>query len=109
MEVKEFVAQTLKQVMAGLDEANAESTVEGQVLRFGTSGQTRFMKDSPGVFQDNNGHVYTSVEFDMAVTVTGEAEGGAKLKIPYFEGGGSGKKSSESISRVKFSIPCRLS
>ena len=109
MEVSEFVTQTLSQIFDGLTKANQRYEDDDQSPRFGTTGHARILDAASSVFQDVHGHIYTSVEFDMAVTVTAEAGAGAKLKIPYFEAGADGSKSSESISRVKFSIPCKLS
>ncbi|WP_370049326.1 MULTISPECIES: trypco2 family protein [Salipiger] len=104
MDVKEFVSETLKQVHSGINEAN-EGT---ENPRFGTTGRARIQMDSPGIFQDNWGVVYTTVDFDLAVTVAGEKEGGGRLKVPYFEAGASGKKATETVSRVKFSVSFRL-
>ncbi|WP_323009644.1 trypco2 family protein [Paracoccus sp. (in: a-proteobacteria)] len=59
--------------------------------------------------QDYQGHLYTAVEFDMAVTVTAEVEGKGGLRIPYFEASGGAIRSNEAVSRVKFSIPFRFS
>jgi hypothetical protein len=105
LDVKDFVEQTLKQVLDGLNSAN-ESSKDSP--RFGNSSRGR-VSSTESVYQDNNGILYTNVEFDVAVTAALEGSGGGKLKIPYFEAGLDGTKTSSSVSRVKFSIPFRLS
>ncbi len=106
MDIEEFVKNTLEQVASGIAKANEKEETQ---RRFGSSGGANIGTKLSGVMQDNSGNLYTTVDFDVAVTVTKEGGAGAKLKIPYVEFEGSGKGGNETVSRVKFSVPLRFS
>ena len=109
MDVENFVSETLQQVLRGLTNANQATEEPSMHNRFGTTGNSGVQEPPAGLFQDFHGNFYTVIEFDLAVSVANEGGAGGKLKVPFFEAGGEGKRTSETVSRVKFSIPTRLS
>lgn len=110
MDLKEFVSQTLSQIIDGVTDAQDSVSDKGGEINphLNTSheqlGKQGFLFTSEGPAQ--------IVQFDVALTVT---EGtGTKGGIGIFAGainlGSSGESSAQnsSVSRVKFSVPLRL-
>jgi len=95
MNLQEFVTESLKQIMAGVADAQKDSTSTGRINP--PSGPFVPVKE---------------IEFDVAVTVSQEQ--GAKGGIGIFVGavgiGAQGKAQSAntSVSRIKFSVPVQL-
>lgn len=104
VDVKEFIAETLLQVTDGIAEAHEKA----ESRHFGTGSHSMIANPIAGFMQDHNGHLYTAVEFDLAVTVATEVGGKGGLKIPYFEASSGASRASEAVSRVRFSIPYRF-
>jgi mevalonate kinase len=99
MDVKEFVAETLKQVTEAVNEN--EST-----LRTGNCGIEKLDKLNIILFGDS---FITYVDFDIAVTESTTKEGGAKLSIAGIGGcGGDLTNGTETVSRVKFRVPIQV-
>lgn len=93
MELRDFVSETLVQIVKGIESANASLAPDKeQPFKLGYSGGDR--PQAP------------HIEFDVAVTtqVSKAAQGKAKLVIVEFGLFGSISKSKESVSRVKFSV-----
>ena len=115
MDLKEFVSETLRQIMDGVKEAKDLATTYGADVNPHAS-----MYHAPNlssiVFyrhtEKRGDQPVQTVEFDVAVTATEgkQREGGAKLAVMSISLGG--KQSSEtlnsSVSRVKFSVPIFL-
>lgn len=110
MELREFVAQTLTQVIDGVRDAQSQVDAPGAVINphVNTSheqlGKQGFLWSSEGPVQ--------IVQFDVALTVV---EGtGTKGGIGVFAGAislgtsGESKNENSSVSRIKFSVPLRL-
>ena len=110
MDLKEFVAETLVQIVAGVKQAQAE------VQTFG--GEVNPHLTSPGSEAGKQGFLFAEgrfapvVRFDVALTVT---EGtGTKGGIGVFAGAvnlgstGQSKSESSSASRLQFSVPLVL-
>lgn len=104
MNLKDFVAESLKQIIDGVLEAQKYSDENG-----GCIAPVVVVKEPRG-----GGYTLKSsvVEFDIAVTAqkSAEREGKAVIVIPYFGMGGklaSGEQSA-TVSRVKFEIPVVL-
>lgn len=110
MELKDFVAGVLvdiaegiraAQVSVGTDDAEVSPHMDS---RRGASGW--------GGLNDRNGRPVHVVEFDVAVTATqgSGTKGGVGVVAGVFTLGSQGEssKTSESVSRVKFSVPVRL-
>lgn len=110
MDLQEFIAQTLVQIVSGVKEAQAQSSALGaQVSPHLTGALSELGKQG---FLWASGQAAQVVQFDVALTVT---EGtGTKGGIGVFAGavnlGSSGQSKSESssVSRVKFAVPLIL-
>jgi hypothetical protein len=110
MELKEFVTQTLGQIVSGVKDAQADAlALGGEVNPHLNTTHTELGKQG---FLWAGGRYAQVVHFDVALTVT---EGtGTKGGIGVFTGainlGSAGQSKSEntSVSHVKFSVPLVL-
>jgi hypothetical protein len=108
MELKDFIAQTISQVMEGIKEAqDLTEKVGGSV---NPKGQIYSNAESAPFQDKETTRIGDFIYFDVAVEVTeGKAEsGGAKISIPTLGGLGgklSGKMENRLINRVKFRLP----
>lgn len=109
MELQTFVAETLKQIIDGVVDAQAHAKSKGAVINptgFKSSLSTRTTRetDSPAHRQH--------IEFDVAVTAGEgtEKKGGLRIAVGALAFGGQGQATAntQSISRVKFTIPVFL-
>lgn len=101
MDVKEFVAETLKQVSEAVQE---NQTTYKKPNGVGGSDKLQAIN----MFRHNDGFV-THVDFDIAVTESSSKDGGAKLSIAGVgKLGGDLKQGTETVSRVKFRVPLQL-
>lgn len=99
MDVKDFVAETLRQVTEAINEN--ESSLD-------TGGIHLPALQNLNMISLHGGWV-THVDFDIAVTESSSQEGGAKLKIAGVGGiGGDLTKGTEIASRVKFRVPLQI-
>ena len=99
MDVKEFVAETLKQITEAIHEN--PSTLD-------TKGRQDDHLQKIKIHAWFGGWI-TCVDFDIAVTQATSKEGGAKLEIAGVGGiGGDLKSGSEVVSRVQFRIPIEI-
>lgn len=108
MELKEFVSNSIVQIIEGVKEAQDKAGQFGAIVnptnlflysgQTGTAGQT---------LEDNN--VSRLVEFDIAVTsVEGEkTKGGLGVVVGVLSAGTMGQSEAQnsSVSRIKFSVP----
>jgi len=110
MELRDFVSETLTQIVEGVTSAQSKANQSGAKINphlrtsFEQAGKLGFLQTGEGFAQ--------IVQFDVALTVT---EGtGTKGGIGVFAGainlGSSGQSQTESssVSRVKFSVPLSL-
>ncbi|MCI5078245.1 hypothetical protein [Oricola sp.] len=102
MELREFISETLGQIIDGVRSAQAN---EG-----GEAINAKAWSDNPGgnlVFTGKYG-LFTRVDFDVAVSA--ETSGGGAAKLTVFGVGfeGEGQKTASSANRVTFSVPVRL-
>lgn len=102
MELREFVCETLKQVLAGVKEA--QKSEGGEHIN---AASFVFPKDSK-VFTSGSYGTFTIVEFDVAVSAETSGKGGANLSVfgVGLEGGGQHKAGH--ANRVSFAVPLRL-
>ena len=114
MDLKEFVAESLRQIMDGVAEAKIHGTKIGaDVNPAGNLGHYTKMAEGVLSREVNGGWQYAqNVSFDVAVTTIEESHtrGGAKLAVAVFSAGG-GKQSdltNSSVSRVQFTVPVFL-
>ena len=95
MELKEFIANSLEQILDGV--------LEAAVNRRGKPGYV-----NPKHFKQDDEFERDLVEFDVAVTVAerGAGSGGAKISVVGLNLGGEGRREVElsSISRIKFTV-----
>jgi len=107
MELKQFVSETLKEIIEGVTNAQEEVT-KGAVnpkIWMSQRGEANKMK----ILESNAGEWIHMVDFDVAVTVVEgtESKGGIGLVVGPVALGSKGQSNSEnsSISRIKFQVP----
>ena len=111
IEMKDFVAQSINQILTGINNARNDSQYGGDVAPVLENG-ARIDPSYQVAWHD--GHFWTAVHFDLAITARTVTEGGGKVgfKIPIVEfhmkAGGDREKTSEGVSRVQFSVPLRI-
>jgi hypothetical protein len=112
MELKEFVKQTLCQIVEGVKEAQAAVTGHGGAVnpRFSRGAPSEF--SSHGFMQTHTGGFAQFVQFDVALTATEGTgtKGGVGVVTGMFNLGSAGESKAEntSLSHVKFSVPLSL-
>ena len=111
MDIKDFIKEAIGAIAEATIELQTEYEETGTIINPPVSVKERDLYEEGGV-----GSTYRRVEvieFDIAVTASGETAGGGKagLRILSVEAGVDGKHSqqSEEASRVKFSVPVSLS
>jgi hypothetical protein len=111
MDLKEFVSETLVQIVAGVKEAQSQAKELGAQVNPNLIGGSSSDAAKEGYLRIAIGYAQI-VHFDVALTVT---EGtGTKGGIGVFTGavnlGSTGQSKSESLSasRVQFSVPMAL-
>jgi hypothetical protein len=98
MDVKEFVAETLRQVTEAIYEN--ESTLD-------SDGKHVEELNKLNMFSFNGGWV-THVDFDIAVTESKTKEGDSRLSIAGAGGVGGVHLKAEVASRAKFRVPLQI-
>lgn len=92
MLLRQFVKETLLEIMNGVQDACDQKTGNGQIVR---TGAVKF------------------VEFDVAVTesesVTSEKQGGVSIWKANIGGKSGNESSNVAVSRIKFAVPVRFS
>jgi hypothetical protein len=106
MDVQEFVSSTILQIMEGVASSQARARELGGYIN-PTPHHASNSSSHTGVTA--TGHPIYPIEFDIALSVSGEAgvEAGARLhvaSIVSIGGKGSSKDKTESVSRVKFAV-----
>ncbi|MET4636587.1 trypco2 family protein [Kaistia defluvii] len=94
-ELKDFIAEAIIQVSEGITDAIARLEVSGSKMKLNP------IPNEPGLWSEYKG----ALSFDMAVTTSVGAGGGAKLKIAILELGADAKADRAAVNRVAFSIP----
>lgn len=115
MNLKEFVAESLVEIVAGI--SDAQSRIADTGAQISPEINKLFVKSKTGgtnmaLGWDKNGGLIQIVDFDVAVTaIEGtETKGGIGVVAGIFALGAQGKseESSQSISRIKFKVPISL-
>lgn len=112
MDLKDFVAQTLSQIVQGVEQARKEigdKAEVGSLIKNLPEGANRQL-----VNLDRGNGVAHLINFDVALTVesSNAGEGGAQAGLRGFiKVGGSAKhdSSTSSVSRVDFCVPLKIS
>lgn len=103
MELKDFIAETLKQLISGIQEAQTYAKECGAAINPRSQPRGNEWHDLA------SGTVVQSVEFDIAVTETSgkETKGGLAGSIAVFAAGTAGTSQNEtsSFNRLRFVIP----
>ena len=110
MELKDFVAETLKQIIDGVSIAQTHGATKGARVN---PGSLAFRTDQGMQIYDNEtGQIPQIIEFDVAVTTTEgtQTKGGVGIFVGPVGLGSQGQSDAgrSSISHIKFSIPVLL-
>ena len=106
MNLQEFIATTLRQIIDGVIEAQAYGKPKGAYV----NKCNLSMLDNSGKVQgtDYRCEVEHAIDFDVAVTVSESSEKGAKagIKLAVFSAnaGGAGLSANETVSRIRFKV-----
>lgn len=102
MDLKDFVAASLRQILDGV--AQAQAGENGANINAEGAG----IPDGKNVFSNGTYGNFTIVEFDVAVSAETAGKGGANLQVfgVGFEGGGEHRAGR--ANRISFAIPVRL-
>jgi hypothetical protein len=108
MELKDFIAQTISQVMEGVNEAQKLAEKVGGAVN--PKGQLYLTADSAPFMDKETTRIGDFINFDVAIEVNEEKEesGGAKISVPSIGGFGGKlfrKRQNKSMSRVNFRLP----
>jgi hypothetical protein len=110
VELKDFIAGTLRDILTGIKEAR-ESKDIGEFVAPDSMAKIQFPPDS-GVFKSPSS-VATVVKFDVAVTAESEKSGKGEGKIKVFgigsaDVGAQVSSKDTTLSRIQFSVPVVL-
>ncbi len=112
MEVKEFVAETLKQIIEGVRLAQDEIATERDERKTGVINPERASGKATGPRASSWRQPIETVSFDIAVTVSEETKAGGRggLMVAGVGLGAKGEFASAStaVSRINFSVPIAL-
>jgi hypothetical protein len=102
MELKEFVASSIREIIAGI--AEAQSAEGGELVNAASAAGAT----GGNLFNAGNYGVFTRIDFDVAVTAETSGKAGAGLKVfgAGIEAGGEHKQTG--ANRLTFSVPIRL-
>jgi hypothetical protein len=100
MELKDFVQETLNQILDGV------AAAQGSDLGNNINAATAFSENG-NLFQSRFG-TFTRVDFEVAVTAESAKEGKASIAVWSVGGSGGLSEKQNSVSHIKFSVPLRL-
>lgn len=111
MELKDFVAQTLVQIVEGIDQANDSLSNKSAFVassNIKTSEDIKYYYD-----KDRTLHYVSNVDFDVAINIQDSQSktGGANIEVfSVLNIGGKGEKGliNTSTNRIKFTLPLAL-
>lgn len=108
MDIKDFVENTLLQIVQGVNSANEKLKDTGAII---SSKNVRPLREGT-TYNSSTSDLVNLIEFDIAVTVNEKdtANGGMGIKIAGISIGGGlqNETANQSISKIKFSIPLTL-
>lgn len=115
MDIKEFIKETLTQIVEGISDANKEIQGKGAYIVSST------LKDANGIpvretYSDdinNQRHIIREISSDVSIAVSDTTQSGAKGGLQVFsfmhaDGGVENSASSNSMHRIKFSLPLAM-
>ncbi|SRR6266480_2435231 len=110
MKLKDFVAETLKEIIDGVIEARDYYATKGGSVN--SPNIVYKMSAASQLMDQESGQIAQMIEFDVAVTAAEgtETKGGIGVFVGPIGLGSQGKSDSSntSVSRIKFSIPVLL-
>ena len=115
MKLDDFISETLKAIIKGIKVAQAFANENDAKVNPEIDNKNSFERSKSPVifFKERDGAIeLTSIEFDVAVTVSNQksAEGGGGVSVFAFKAGGSMNHSgiNETVSRIKFNVNVAL-
>lgn len=110
LQLDDFVAETLSQIVSGVRKAREETGLRGIGVR--PSSAPAVNASNPDVVLTEGRAAAQSVRFDVALTVAENTGSSAKIGVVsgLINGGGTmdGQSQNSSVSRVQFAIPVLL-
>jgi hypothetical protein len=107
MELKDFVSQTLTQILDGIKKSQEYAKEKKAAIN--PSSPSIFGSKATSYLRGDNGGMIQYIDFDVAVTAVegSETKGGIGIFVGSVGIGTQGKSDSSntSVSRIKFSIP----
>lgn len=100
MELKDFVQETLNQILDGV------AAAQGSDLGDNINAANAFSENG-NLFHSRFG-TFTRVDFEVAVTAESAKEGKASIAVWSVGGSGGLSEKQNSVSHIKFSVPLRL-
>jgi len=112
MELKDFISETLTQIIEGVNEAKNNIKDNGAEINPSLMGDINYVAKHGGGLHTNRGNYAQIVEFDVAVTATeGKGtKGGIGIVTGAINLGSAGQSKTEntSVSKIKFNVPLAL-
>ena len=116
MDIKEFIKETLSQIVEGINGANQQMSGKGAFVASSNLQENNGMpKSGTTYYKDSNNriHIVREIDFDISVSVSDssqtEGKGGLQVySLFHANGGVENCNSSNSSHRIKFSIPLAL-
>ncbi len=112
MNLKDFVSQTLTEIINGTIEAQQQTKDTGSIVNPKMKPASSFAGNMPSHGVTFDKQVILPVEFDVALTITEDTKATGKAGISVFKTGlgieASLKDINQTLNRVKFSVPLAL-
>lgn len=102
MELKEFVSETLKQILAGV--RTAQDSEDGGMI----NAESVSMPGDKNIFSAGTYGNFMIVEFDVAVSAERGGKGGANLTVFGVGVEGRGDFKAGIANRIQFAVPVRI-
>lgn len=114
MDIKDFIKETLSQIVEGINEANQQMGSKGAFVASTDLWETPRLSKSDTYVKCNNKHqIVREIEFDVSITVSdsSKTEGEGRLQVLSLfraEGGVENNTHASSMHKIKFSLPLAL-
>jgi hypothetical protein len=112
MELQQFVASALKQLIGAIDEVKEFAKSKGAEINPSTLTWVDTGHERQLMYDESTGMLCSEVEFDLAVTISegSTKAGGGGISVAALEFGAKGEKkaANEYVSRIKFMVPVVL-
>lgn len=102
MDVKDFISQSLQEIIQGVSEAQQD--VGGEQIAANMAGHT----GGGNLINAGKHGIFTRVDFDVAVSAETSGSGGGNLKVFGVGIEGSAEHTAGKANRLTFSVPVRL-